>query len=122
MVRFSAFDILATPVRFLASDFNSRTSFAVHARLTTLLDIAELLRRAVLEVLAEAAVVGVVLRPVIARIVRVVALPRDPDFGRFSLCRVERQNKKYDKNTHLQARYQDHRVNCTSGRSGQPSC
>ena len=33
-VRFNAFEILVTPVFFFASDFNSRTSVAVHARLT----------------------------------------------------------------------------------------
>jgi hypothetical protein len=33
-VRFNALEILATPTFFLASDFNSRTSEAVHARLT----------------------------------------------------------------------------------------
>jgi hypothetical protein len=34
MVRFNAFDMLATPVFFFASDFNSRTSDEVHARRT----------------------------------------------------------------------------------------
>jgi hypothetical protein len=34
IVRFNAFDILATPVFFFASDFNSRTSDEVHARRT----------------------------------------------------------------------------------------
>jgi hypothetical protein len=34
IVRFKAFEILATPIFFLASDFNSRTSDEVHARLT----------------------------------------------------------------------------------------
>jgi hypothetical protein len=34
IVRFKAFEILATPTFFLASDFNSRTSDKVHARLT----------------------------------------------------------------------------------------
>ena len=34
IVRFNAFDILATPTFFFASDFNSRTSDEVHARLT----------------------------------------------------------------------------------------
>jgi hypothetical protein len=33
--RFNAFEILVTPTFFLASDFNSRTSVAVHARLTS---------------------------------------------------------------------------------------
>jgi hypothetical protein len=33
-VRFNAFEILATPTFFFASDFNSRTSEGVHARLT----------------------------------------------------------------------------------------
>jgi hypothetical protein len=33
-VRFNAFEILATPTFFFASDFNSRTSDGVHARLT----------------------------------------------------------------------------------------
>ncbi|HEX3860483.1 MAG TPA: hypothetical protein VHY35_02180, partial [Stellaceae bacterium] len=32
-VRFSALEILATPTFFFASDFNSRTSDGVHARL-----------------------------------------------------------------------------------------
>jgi hypothetical protein len=35
IVRFNALEILATPVFFFASDFNSRTSDEVHARLTT---------------------------------------------------------------------------------------
>jgi hypothetical protein len=34
-VRFNALEILATPVLFFASDFNSRTSDEVHGRLTT---------------------------------------------------------------------------------------
>jgi hypothetical protein len=34
IVRLEAFEILATPIFFLASDFNSRTSDEVHARLT----------------------------------------------------------------------------------------
>jgi hypothetical protein len=34
IVRFNAFDILATPTFLRASDFNSRTSDEVHARLT----------------------------------------------------------------------------------------
>jgi hypothetical protein len=33
-VRFSAFEILATPILFLARDLNSRTSEAVHERRT----------------------------------------------------------------------------------------
>jgi hypothetical protein len=33
-VRFNALEILATPTFFFASDFNSRTSLGVHARLT----------------------------------------------------------------------------------------
>jgi hypothetical protein len=37
MVRFNAFDILATPVFFFASDFSSRTSDEVQARRTTFL-------------------------------------------------------------------------------------
>jgi hypothetical protein len=35
MLRFNAFDILTTPVFFLASDFNSRTSDDVQARRVT---------------------------------------------------------------------------------------
>jgi hypothetical protein len=35
MLRFNAFDIFTTPVFFLASDFNSRTSDDVHARRVT---------------------------------------------------------------------------------------
>jgi hypothetical protein len=34
IVRFSAFEIFATPVLFFASDFSSRTSDEVQARLT----------------------------------------------------------------------------------------
>jgi hypothetical protein len=34
IVRFSAFEILATPILFFANDLNSRTSEAVHARRT----------------------------------------------------------------------------------------
>jgi hypothetical protein len=34
IVRFNALDILVTPTFFFASDFNSRTSDEVHARLT----------------------------------------------------------------------------------------
>jgi hypothetical protein len=33
--RFNAFEIFVTPTFFFASDFNSRTSAAVHARLTS---------------------------------------------------------------------------------------
>src|SRR5882724_6615 len=39
-VRFNAFEILATPAFFFASDFNSRTSDAVHARLTVFFFLA----------------------------------------------------------------------------------
>jgi hypothetical protein len=35
IVRFNALEILPTPVFFFASDFSSRTSDDVHARLTT---------------------------------------------------------------------------------------
>jgi hypothetical protein len=39
-VRFSAFEILATPTFFLARDLSSRTSEAVHARRTTFFFLA----------------------------------------------------------------------------------
>jgi hypothetical protein len=40
IVRFNALEILATPVFFFASDFNSRTSDEVQARLTNFFAIS----------------------------------------------------------------------------------